>query len=135
MSAEPDLQRLAGAVRTRRQQLYSSRQSAADEAGMSKDTWKRVEDGLPVREMTYVGMEPALRWAQGSCRRILAGGEPVTVESVPGAPDAVVSSVDPQEIADVVQLAAIATTRGLTADEIRELSKRVVDDLRERGII
>lgn len=39
-----------------------------------------------------------------------------------------------EEARDVVQLAAIATTSGLTSDEIRALSDRVVADLKARGL-
>ena len=135
MSAQPDLDRLAGAVKARRIQLHPSRVAAAAAAGVVKDTWRRVEEGRPVREVTYAKMEPALNWATGSCAAVLAGDGPTEIDPVPGAPDAVMSRLDPSVVSEVVQLAAIATTRGLTADEIRTLSDRVVQDLRERGLI
>jgi hypothetical protein len=57
-------------------------------------------------------------------------------------PDAagVQKSPMPREVIDeeargVVQLALVATAKGTTAEEIREMSERVVRDLRERGLI
>jgi hypothetical protein len=40
-----------------------------------------------------------------------------------------------EEARNVVQLALIATAKGTTAEEIREMSERVVRDLRERGLL
>ncbi|MFD8771345.1 helix-turn-helix domain-containing protein [Streptomyces sp. NPDC055817] len=133
-----DLERLGKAVKARRLALYESRVAAAKAAGISKDTWKRVEEGEPVRDGTYVKIDPALDWAPGSCLTLLEGREAMPVEEVDGAPD-VVTTIIPkealdEEIRDVVQLASIATTKGLTADEIRALSDRVVQDLKKRGI-
>src|ERR1044072_198362 len=111
----------------------------AKKAGVSKGTWQRVEKGLPIRETNYVKIDGLLQWAPGSCMRILEGGEPVPVEEVVGNPDGQKSPVPPEvldaEARDVVQLALIATARGTSAEEIREMSERVVRDLRERGLI
>lgn len=80
-----------------------------------------------------------MRWAPGSCLKILDGGDPVPVEDVEDAPGAQTSPVPKEavdeEARDVVQLALIATAKGTTAEEIREMSERVVRDLRERGLL
>jgi hypothetical protein len=70
---------------------------------------------------------------------VLDGGQPVPVEPSAADPDVLISRLPPEvideEARDVIQLATIATTSGLTSDEIRALSDRVVHDLRVRGII
>lgn len=113
----------------------------AKKAGVSKGTWQRVEKGLPIRETNYVKIDGLLQWAQGSALRVLEGREPVPVSDMADADAASVQkSPIPQEVIDeeardVIQLALIATAKGTTAEEIREMSERVVRDLRERGLI
>ncbi|WP_372344629.1 hypothetical protein [Streptomyces sp. KL116D] len=127
-----DLERLAKAVKAARLAQYSSRVAAAQAAGISKDTWKRVEEGEEVRDGSYSKIEAALHWPAGSCETIAAGGpEP--------AGDVKVTVLDPDEVdesvRDVVQLAAIATTPNLTGEEIKALSDRIAKDLRRLGKI
>jgi hypothetical protein len=142
MPPVPDdaLERLAKLTRRRRAELglaLNDKNAAA--GGLSNRTWQRVEKGLPIRETNYVKIDGLLQWAPGSCLRVLEGGEPVPVEEISGNPDGQKSPVPPEvldaEARDVVQLALIATARGTSAEEIREMSERVVRDLRERGMI
>lgn len=79
--ATSDLVRLAKRVKAHRLGLYPSRLAAAQAAGISKDTWKRVEDAEEVRDGTYTRIEKALGWASGSCAAIAEGFEPVLGES------------------------------------------------------
>ncbi|MET9467385.1 hypothetical protein ABZY44_21780 [Streptomyces sp. NPDC006544] len=134
-----DLDRLAKAVKARRLELYPSRLAAAAAAGISKDTWQRVEDGKPVRDGTYAKMESILRWAAGSSESITAGESPVEVLSGPAADDTSISRVPTEwlegEFREAVQSAAIATTSNLTVREIRELNEEVMNELRRRGIL
>lgn len=137
-----DLEALARLARRRRADLGIAMNDAnAKAAGVSKGTWQRVERGQPIRETNYVKIDGLLRWAPGSCLMVLEGGEPVPVEDMADADAASVQkSPLPQEVTDeeardVVQLALIATAKGTTAEEIREMSERVVRDLRERGLI
>ncbi|MET8081830.1 hypothetical protein [Streptomyces sp. NPDC005303] len=135
-----DLERLARAAKRRRADLGIAMNDAnAKAAGVSKGTWQRVEKGLSIRETNYVKIDDLLQWAPGSCLDVLEGGEPVPVGQVAEAPDVQKSPVPPEvldaEARDVVQLALIATARGTSAEEIREMSERVVRDLRERGLI
>lgn len=135
-----DYERLATLTRRRRAELgLALNFENAKAGGLSNRTWQRVEKGMEIRETNYVKIDGLLRWAPGSCLAILDGGEPVPVEAVRDAPDAQKSPV-PREVIDgeardVVQLALIATAKGTTAEEIREMSERVVRDLRERGLI
>jgi hypothetical protein len=135
-----DYERLAAVARRRRADLglaLNDKNAAA--GGLSNRTWQRVEKGLEIRETNYVKIDGLLHWAPGSCLRVLEGGEPVPVEDIVEASQ-VQKSPMPQEVIDsqardVVQLALIATAKGTTVEEIREMSERVVRDLRERGLL
>lgn len=128
------LERLAELVRNRRVELRFGIAPAAQEAGMSKDTWKRVEAGMTVRSTTYPGIEHVLQWAPGSCRAILEGSSgPVVVDPIGGG--TVIATDLANQVEDSVRLAAIAVSDNLTAVEIRELSQRVLEELKQRGVI
>jgi hypothetical protein len=135
-----DYERLAKQARARRMDLaLALNDDNAKAAGVSKGTWQRVERALPIRDTNYVKIDDALKWAPGSCLRVIGGRDPIPAENIPGAPDFRKSPVPPEviegEARDVVQLALIATAKGTTVEEIREMSERVVQDLRERGLI
>jgi hypothetical protein len=139
---ERDYERLAQIARRRRAELGLALNDANSKAGgLSNRTWQRVEKGLEIRETNYMKIDGLLQWAPGSSLRVLEGGDPVPVSDMADADAATVQkSPLPQEVIDeeardVVQLALIATTKGTTAEEIREISERVVRDLRERGLI
>jgi hypothetical protein len=139
---ERDYERLAHIARRRRAELgLALNDKNAKAGGLSNRTWQRVEKGLEIRETNYVKIDGLLQWAPGSSLKVLEGGDPVSVADMADADAASVQkSPIPQEIIDeeargVVQLALIATTKGTTAEEIREISERVVRDLRERGLI
>jgi len=141
-ASEPDLARLAEMAKRRRADLgLALTDATAKAAGFSKGTWQRVERGLPIRETNYVKIDGALQWAPGSCIAVTKGGEPTPVDDMkdPDAAEVQKSPMPPEvideEARDVVQLALIATAKGTTAEEIREMSERVVRDLRERGLI
>ncbi|WP_051844061.1 hypothetical protein [Streptomyces sp. NRRL S-813] len=137
-----DLEALAKLARRRRADLGIAMNDAnAKAAGVSKGTWQRVEKGQPIRETNYVKIDGLLQWAPGSSLRVLEGGEPVPVADMTDAEAAGIQksplpreAVD-EEARDVVKLALIATAKGTTVEEIREMSERVVRDLRERGLI
>jgi hypothetical protein len=126
----PALERLAQLVHARRTELRLGVEPAAKVGGISKDTWKRVEAGQKVWDRSFAGIEKALQWEPGSCARILNGDAPVVAGSTQASRADAAS-----DARDAVQLALIATAKGTTADEIREMSERVVQELRERGLI
>jgi hypothetical protein len=74
--SDADLRRLAEAVAERRVELRLTKEAAARLVSMSPITWKRVEDGQPVRELSYAGIETALKWPAGKVRQVLAGDAP-----------------------------------------------------------
>lgn len=139
MTTSPDLGRLGRHVERRRHELRLSRLQAATKAGMSKDTWMRVERGDVVRNGNYIKIEEMLLWAPGSCLSIAEGNGPVEIGEGQIAPGVVAATVPVADLGDEVrrsvESASIAVTDGLTAQQIRELSARVVSDLKERGII
>ena len=131
-----DLERLAERVELRRIERDLGVEPAARLAGMSKDTWKRVETGKRVHDTSYAKIDRALRWAVGGCLDILAGKNPIEVEmSEGGIQRAKLSPADLKEAVGLaVQTASIATTE-LSAPEIRALTAGVLEDLRRRGIV
>jgi hypothetical protein len=137
--ATPDLERLAEVVQRRRIELKLGIEPAAKRGGMSKDTWKRVEAGLNVRDTSYTGVEQALEWAPGSCSAVLRGREPVPSEPMADDPRVKISKIPLEElervIGDSVQSAAIATRGDLTAEDLLKLNRRVLEELRVRGVI
>lgn len=136
---EADLHRLAELVQRRRVELRFGIEPAAKLAEMSKDTWKRVEAGLTVRLTTYTGMEAALQWVPGSCMRILEGGDPIIFTPAGGAGDTRITEIPKSDlertVGDAVVRAAMLTNGNLTANEILELNERVLEELKQRGVI
>ncbi|MFI5831003.1 hypothetical protein ACIA6C_27780 [Streptomyces sp. NPDC051578] len=138
--APSDLDRLAIAARKRRRELgLALNDLNAKAGGTSKGTWQRVEKGEAIRETNYVKIDGLLQWAPGSCIAILEGGAPVPVDPSKAERGTVVSELPPEahdaEARGVIQLAVVATTDGLTSEQIRALSERAVKDLRAAGLI
>lgn len=135
----PALERLASLVHKRRTELRLGVEPAAKLGGISKDTWKRVEAGQKVWDRSFAGIETALQWEAGSCKRILDGLEPVPAGVQPAPEEPAVTQIPKDElkrlVGDAVQSAAIATKGSMTGDEILELNERVLEELRNRGVI
>ncbi|MFF2383663.1 hypothetical protein [Streptomyces sp. NPDC058108] len=135
---ESALQRLAKLVEQRRVALKMNKIDVARAAEVQINTYSKVEDGKPVRPMTYGKIEDVLGWAHGSCSDILRGATTATlIEN--GAPGGAISPIEAgdlaADVAEAVQNAAIAVSDSLTAGEIREMKRRVVDELVKRGKI
>lgn len=132
-----DPHRLATAVKRRRLELYPSRLAAAAAAGISKDTWKKIEDGDPsIREVSYVKVERALKWAQGSCTAVIEGGDPAPVDREGDVETVrIPQSMLPEDVRLAVNDAAMAVTPGMPIREVQALSNQVVEELRRRGIL
>ncbi|WP_043493793.1 hypothetical protein [Streptomyces viridosporus] len=134
-----DLGRLATLVKERRLELGLGVEPAAKLTGMSKDTWKKVEAAQTVRATSYTNIERALQWAPGSCRRILAGGDPVATEALSSAPSKSLALIPRDElerqVGDAINRAALGVKSDLTAEQILELNERVLDELRKRGVL
>lgn len=132
-----DLERLAKYVKAHRLETFTSRKAAADAAGISKDTWRRVEEGLEVREGTYAKIERALGWAAGGCIAIAEGGEPALVDQADGAAPVVGSSGPGSISAEALRRAAFEAARsklpGAPIGEIDAFSDELVEILRRAG--
>ena len=50
-----------------------SQAQAADKAGVTPNTWSRLENGGPVRRLSLSGIEKALGWAQGHADQLREG--------------------------------------------------------------
>jgi hypothetical protein len=135
----PDFERLAKLVHARRTELRLGIEPASKAGGISKDTWKRVEAGQKVWDRSFAGIEAALQWEPGSCRRIIEGGDPVPAGIQPNTQPPTVTQIPKDElkrlVGDAVQSAAIATKGSMTGDEILALNERVIQELRERGVL
>jgi transcriptional regulator with XRE-family HTH domain len=84
------------------------RRSLAAATGVTERTLGKLENGQRVSASTLAAIEIVLGWAPGSCRRILAGGEPSAGSAEP----------DPAEDADPT-LRYLAETPGLPPDVVR----------------
>ena len=74
-----DWQRLGDYVVARRIALgMRDRRTLAAATGVTERTLGKVETGKRVSAGTLAALENLFGWAPGSCRHILAGGEPVT---------------------------------------------------------
>ena len=110
MSGE-DWRRLADYVVARRVELHMrDRRAFAEATGVTDRTLGKLENGQWVSPSTPGMVENHLGWAPGSCRRILAGGEPVTEPAGHG-----------QEEYDDPTLRHLASTPGLPPDVVRGL--------------
>lgn len=109
--ADANLQRLGDYVVARRAALgMRDRRAFAAATGITDRTLGKLENGKKVSASTLGAVENQLGWAPGSCRRILAGGEPT---AVPGG-------ASPSRYSDPT-LQHIADTPGLPPDVVRGL--------------
>lgn len=133
--ATRDLRRLAARVKAHRLELYPSRLAAAKVAGISKDTWQRVEEAEGVREATYAKVDRALRWATGSSIAVAEGGEPVLVDAageVAGVP-AKKDPLDPEKVRRAAFDAARTTLPTASIGDLDAFTDELVEVLRRTG--
>jgi hypothetical protein len=110
MAAE-NWERLGDYVVARRTALgMRDRRAFAAATGVTDRTLGKLENGSRVSASTLGVVENHLGWAPGSCRRILAGGEPAAASA----------SASPAQYQDPT-LQHIAETPGLPPDVVRGL--------------
>jgi transcriptional regulator with XRE-family HTH domain len=103
--------RLADYVVARRVELgMRDRRALAAATGVTDRTLGKLENGQRVSPSTLGVIENVLGWAPGSCRRILAGGEPHAVSGPAGDGDY-----------DDPTLRHLASTPGLPPEVVRGL--------------
>ncbi len=109
--AGEDWQRLADYVVARRVELgMRDRRAFAEASGVTERTLGKLENGQRVSPSTLGMVENRLGWIPGSCRRLLAGGEPNVAPPSPGQAE----HEDPT-------LWHLASTPGLPPDVVRGL--------------
>ncbi len=109
--ASQDWSRLADYVVARRVELgMRDRRSLAAVTGVTDRTLGKLENGHQVSPSTLGVIENELRWTPGSCRRILAGGEPT-----------IVTETNDSDDYDDPTLRHLAVTPGLPPDVVRGL--------------
>lgn len=129
-------ERLADLVRRRRDELSMPLRSMSEAAGVSINTWRRLEAGETIRSSSYAKIERALSWASGSVMAILGGAaNPIVVEGGPAGRGFVLATIPDEELKGAVTNAIVAVSDTLTAREIREISDRVLKELRQRGML
>lgn len=115
-------------------ELFAARKAAADAAGISKDTWQRVEDGETVRESTYAKIDRALGWSTGSCVAVAEGGEPILADRSVITPDA-----PPPLPADAVRRAVFEAARAklplAAIGDLDAFSDELVEVFRRVGMV
>lgn len=135
--ATRDPARLAKRVKAHRMELYPSRLEAAKAAGISKDTWRRVEEGMAVQEAKLAKVDRALGWTVGSCVAIAEGGEPVLADRRDGQDDPA-SPAAPLGADDLRRAAFEAARAKLPTASIGDLdafSDELVEVLRRAGAV
>lgn len=130
--ATRDLDRLAKRVRTHRHELYDSRLDAARAAGISKDTWLRVEKGLPVQDVKLAQVARALGWTTDSCIAIAEGGEPILIDN-DGAPPPPAQAFKADAVRSAVYEAARKKMPSAPIGDLDGLAEEIVDVLRRTG--
>lgn len=130
--ATRDLSRLAQRVRSHRLAQYPSRDAAATAAGVTRNTWKRVEEGHEVRESTYVKIERALGWVGGSSLVIAEGGEPFLAAEFPPHASAA-PEVSEEEARKAAYEAARSAMPGAPIGEVDDFVEKFVKALRRVG--
>lgn len=66
--------RLAELVKHHRRRVQRLTVKEAAEAGeIASGTWTRIEQAQPVRDLSYAGIDQALKWVPGSAEKVLAG--------------------------------------------------------------
>jgi Helix-turn-helix len=109
--AGEDWRRLADYVVARRVELHmGDRRAFAQATGVTDRTLGKLENGQRVSPSTLGMVENQLGWAPGSCRQILAGGEPAIEPAGHG-----------HDEYDDPTLRHLANTPGLPPDVVRGL--------------
>ena len=133
--ATRDLDRLATRVKAHRLEQYSSRDAAAAAAGVTRNTWKRVEEGLEVRESTYAKIDKALGWAIGSCAAITDGKEPALVSEPGAAAAGTPKKLSAEEARKAVWDAAKTALPDAQLRDIDAFGSELVEILRRAGFV
>jgi DNA-binding XRE family transcriptional regulator len=122
-------QRLAERARARRIELGLAITTVAANAGVNKATYRRVEDGQPLRDLNYASIETALGWEPGTCIAILLGkaGERSTTAAQR-------LGIAEEDISSAIVTGIVEAT-DLPAPQIRAIRDGAIADLKKRGLL
>ncbi len=83
---DEDLRRLGRIIEDRLEELLITHKEAMQRADLSPATWNKIVKGTggPRRNNTYARVDRALGWTRGSCKAVLAGGKPTTIQDAAG---------------------------------------------------
>lgn len=119
---------------------YPSKEKAAEACGLSHMTYRAVEAGRPVSDLTYTKIEAGFGLLPGSCQAVLDGADSVKLqdggeliaEARSSRPS--VEAVDAEAKA-AIQIAIGITTPDMTMGTAQQLSERALEELRKRGLL
>ncbi|MFI0233084.1 helix-turn-helix domain-containing protein [Streptomyces sp. NPDC017086] len=136
------LQKLAALIAQRRVALgFASKEAAAEACGISHTTYRKIEFGRPVRGTSYAKLEFAFGFRPGSVKAVLEGtSDSITLEDgtelIEGGQ---VTRVDPtvfeSALKDAVRSSATLTRPDITLGEVEAMNERIVEKLRNLGIL
>lgn len=117
----PDWKRLGRYVKARREQLDMLQEEFSVRSGVSRSTLQYIEGAAQTayRRDTFRDLEAGLRWAPGSAKAILDGGEPTELADEPE--DDFEARVD--RLLDGLE--KVSGTVGLLAERTGDLEGRV----------
>lgn len=130
---------LATLVRQQRVALgYRSKEAAAEACGLSHMPYRNVEAGRAVSKLTYTKIEQGLKLSPGACQHVLDGGDSLLLaDGTELIVRARVRNHDlsqfPDDLKNAVMGAASATAPDLSLREADEMTRQVLEYLRERG--
>ncbi|MGW1039365.1 hypothetical protein [Streptomyces sp. NPDC002547] len=133
MTAAPQPRiRLAQHIEHRITELALEYAEVCRRAEISDETLGKIRKGMNARGSTYLKLERALDWAQGSVAAILAGGEPTPLGMPAG--ERVGTKSEPSPLDQELELlrraiAAMAKELGLSPDETDEAYRRARQDI------
>lgn len=142
---EADWDRLAEAVRQRREALGLTQVQLAERAGVTDTTIGNLEGGRKFRRTpaSLPAVEQELGWTPGSARVVLAGGDPTLTSEVadampledryrrvaPVSPEALSEAVE-----DMVYEVFMAGPPGTSFEDYDKARKKAFEVLRSKGI-
>ena len=130
--AEENWERLGDYVVARRIALgMRDRRALATATGVTERTLGKVETGKRVSASTLAALENHFGWAPGSCRQVLAGGEPVLVTP----PEASIPQYDDPTLQHIAEVPGLPpdVVRGLIALARNWREQEGRDDERDEG--
>jgi transcriptional regulator with XRE-family HTH domain len=116
-------------VRIRRSELGLTVYGLAEKAGMSKDTFMKVEDGRAARDSTYIALDKVLGWPPGTCVSVLEDAGAINDENA--APTRPITEEDISQ----ALLAGVVAHSDLPAPQIRAIRDAAIGDLKRRGLL